>query len=254
MRSIFSAERGNKEILRWTGTVYALSFLCWLPLLLEQRGADPPDSLLGLRYLFVLVPAAVSAVFLVKGRGLKSYWLTGFQRISVRALLFCLAAGLAGWLLAAAYGLAGGEPLFSAAYPSVRAFISAFVYLYATALAEELAWRGYLFRKLSNGRPRMKAALLSGVIWAFWHVPMWMIRNGLGWRDVLPLLVWAALLGIVLGEFYGRYGSLPAAALLHAAFNTFFLTPAIYNDLVLFLAITVYYAIKKYRKGVKEYL
>lgn len=229
----------KKEILRWTGAAYVLSFLCYLPMLLEQRGVDLPDVLLGLRYLFVLVPAAVSAVFLAEKRELKSFWLAGFKVISGRELLFCFAVGLAGWLTAQVYALASGNNLFSCEYPSIWAFAAGFIYLYAMALLEELAWRGCLFRKLSTGGKYRKAALLSGVVWAFWHIPMWTIRNGLGLGDVLPLLAWAVLAGALLGGFYGRYGNLPAAALLHAVLNVFFYAPVICNDIVLLLVVTM---------------
>ena len=43
-------------MILWVLTVYALSFICYLPMLLQRSGLAVPEALLYLRYGFLLVP------------------------------------------------------------------------------------------------------------------------------------------------------------------------------------------------------
>lgn len=236
----------------WTAAVYALSSLCYFPMLLQQSGAAVPAVLLNAKNFFVIVPAAVSAIFLARERSGKAYWFRCFKRVSLPEIFLCLAVAAIGSLTALVRSFAEGANLFSAAYPSFLPLAFSCVYLFATALMEELAWRGFLFRRLSSERGVLPAALLTGVIWAFWHIPMWTVRNGLGFAEILPLLLWAVLLAVILGAVYARFENLLSAALLHMLCNVCFLAPAIWNDTVIFPAVILYFAYQKSKK-VKEY-
>lgn len=43
------------------------------------------------------------------------------------------------------------------------------------ASGEELGWRGYALPRMLEGMMPLTAALVLGVIWAFWHLPAWWI-------------------------------------------------------------------------------
>ena len=49
-------------MILWILTVYALSFICYLPMLLQRSGLAVPEALLYLRYGFLLVPALISTI------------------------------------------------------------------------------------------------------------------------------------------------------------------------------------------------
>lgn len=133
------------------------------------------------------------------------------------------------------------------------AFAASAVYLFATALAEEMAWRGFLLRRMAAGGKKTLSAGITGMIWAVWHIPMWTIRNALGLEEVIPLLIWAVLLSLILGAVWFSFGNLLSVSLLHMIFNICFLAPAKYNNVVLFAGIMICYIIRKYKKGIKEF-
>ena len=243
----------SKKIALWLLEVYALSFSCYLPMLLRQNGAAVPDALLSLKYLFVLIPALVSAVFLLREHSLKACWLTHVKKLSAKELCLLAATVLTGILTTCGYSLCRHTGLFGSAYPTIGAFAAAGGYLFLTALAEELAWRGFLLDRVACGRRSAPSALLVGVLWGVWHIPMWTVRNALGPAEILPLLLWTVLVSLVLGRTWFRFGNLLSVALLHASFNVCFLAPAGWNNLVLLGIIILCYIIEKYKKNSKEF-
>ena len=230
-------QAAHPGILGWILAVYLISFGCYVPMLLERSGVKIPGGLLTLRYGFVLAPALVSAVFLLGERGLRPWLRQSFKAVSLKEAAVCLLAALLGIMVTAACSRPGEADLFRAAYPSTAALAAGCVYLFATAVVEEAAWRGFLFRRVAAGRGVLTRAGLSGVIWAVWHIPMWTIRNALGLADIVPLLIWAVLISIVLGIFFDSFGNVLSAALLHAVFNVCFLAPIQYNIALLLLSV-----------------
>ena len=44
---------------------------------------------------------------------------------------------------------------------------------YAGPLGEELGWRGFLLPELQKKHSNLKSAIIIGVIWFIWHIPLW---------------------------------------------------------------------------------
>lgn len=88
--------------------------------------------------------------------------------------------------------------------------------LLATAFGEELAFRGVLVAtSLASPLSRSSAVALNVVAFGAWH-----IAGAFGARGFQPVEVLVPTAGAVLFLWArGRYGSVLAAALLHAAFN-----------------------------------
>lgn len=215
------------KILLWILTTYLLSALCYLPMQLEKMGCTV--GIWGLlRYGFVCMPFFVSAAFLLTERRFGAFLSASFAKIPLKEAAFCGAAALAGLALTGSYSIFAKENLFAAAYPSFPSFIAGSLYLFLTALIEELAWRGFLLKELTAGG-KLKAILLTGVIWAAWHLPMWLIRNSLGIMEILPLFCWAMLTAVFIGGLYCLSGNILSAALLHMVFNVFFPAPTLVN-------------------------
>jgi membrane protease YdiL (CAAX protease family) len=46
-----------------------------------------------------------------------------------------------------------------------------FLFLFILAAGEEVGWMGYAFDSMQTRYGALHAALVIGIIWAFWHVP-----------------------------------------------------------------------------------
>jgi len=94
----------------------------------------------------------------------------------------------------------------------------------ATALGEEIGWRGFLVPALAERHSVVATALISGSIWGLWHFPLIFINQsvdrstflGAGWFLV-------ALIGMSFPMTWLRLrsDSVWSAALFHASHNTF---------------------------------
>lgn len=239
--------------LLWAGAVYLISFGCYVPLLLKQCGKTVPGGLLSLRYGFVLVPAVISLIAWAREGNIKACLLRHFKPISFKEAGLCGAMALAGIAVTCGYSFVEKTDLFAGTYSSMASLAGNCVYLFATALAEEAAWRGFLFQRLAEGGSHPTAAAVSGVLWAVWHIPMWSIRNSLPAGEIAALLLWAVLLGSLLAIFYKKFSNLVSAALLHLACNVCWLAPAKYNVPVLLLGSLLCWSIQQWRKNRKNF-
>jgi uncharacterized protein len=95
----------------------------------------------------------------------------------------------------------------------------------AFALGEELGWRGFLVPKLAERLSFTATAVVSGIIWASWHMPLIIFADYNGGTPTLYSIACFAVM--VVGISFPmawlrlRSGSLWPAALLHASHNLF---------------------------------
>jgi membrane protease YdiL (CAAX protease family) len=91
-------------------------------------------------------------------------------------------------------------------------------------LWEELAWRAFALRKLEYRYSRLASALLLGVYWAVWHVPLWLVQlNRVPVNKISYLLVGSITLvawSVIWAYLYHRSSeSLPVVILLHTTYG-----------------------------------
>ncbi|MDE7361474.1 MAG: CPBP family intramembrane metalloprotease [Oscillospiraceae bacterium] len=215
------SEYVNKtKILLWVSVVYVLSFICYVPTLLERYGIVFANGLLFLKYFFVCIPALTSAVLLLCECNLKSYLARMFSgKIAVKHFLTFVIFTLAGITTYCCYSIITGANVFQNAYSSVTSLLTGCIYLFITAFAEETAWRGFLLERVPF--KEKSSVIFVGVIWAVWHMPMWIIRNLLGTWEIICLCIWTVLVSVVLGMTYYQCRNILLIAMLHAAFNLF---------------------------------
>lgn len=90
--------------------------------------------------------------------------------------------------------------------------------LLAGPLAEETGWRGFALPRMQARMGALNANLLLGVLWAFWHGPMYLIGGGsIPFLIFVPLSVALAIL--FAWVFNNTRGSLVATTLMHFSFN-----------------------------------
>jgi membrane protease YdiL (CAAX protease family) len=97
-------------------------------------------------------------------------------------------------------------------------------------LFEEFAWRGYLAPRLQTlGVPRLVNHLITGTVWACWHIPYWLflldkaIIDSFTSLGLVPLVVLSIVAiipsAILYGELRLQTGSTWPAMLLHTVGN-----------------------------------
>jgi uncharacterized protein len=97
----------------------------------------------------------------------------------------------------------------------------AFMIFPGSALGEEIGWRGYALPRLQAGRSALNSSLILGVIWGFYHLPLYF--TGQPFRPLslfAPFVVSTIALSVILTWVYNSTGgSLLLVVLLHATAN-----------------------------------
>jgi membrane protease YdiL (CAAX protease family) len=143
------------------------------------------------------------------------------------------------WYLFAFIGLPAIETLGTIAIPGVLASATSidwltelmsaavfFVYpgLLAGPLGEEIGWRGFALPRLQRLQGPVKASLILGVLWAFWHAPIWFSGQ---WStpsvpNIAVYVFWiVAVTFIFTWVFNNSQGSVFMAILLHGTMDVF---------------------------------
>jgi len=95
----------------------------------------------------------------------------------------------------------------------------------AFALGEELGWRGFLVPKLAERFSFTQTAVISGIIWSSWHVPLIIFADYNGgtptWYSIACFAVMVVGISFPMAWLRLRSGSVWPAALLHASHNLF---------------------------------
>jgi membrane protease YdiL (CAAX protease family) len=122
------------------------------------------------------------------------------------------------FLLAYGSTVSIGETVPDPLFPVVAAPIL-FVLFFVFALFEEVGWMGYAFDPMENRWNALKASLLLGVIWAIWHLPLYILA-GLDPLWITGQLVsLAAIRTLIVFVFNNTGKSVFAVILFHAMYN-----------------------------------
>ncbi len=158
-------------------------------------------------------------------------------RFADRARWFAASWALYPAMLAAAVVpglLVGAASLTATPAPGKPAYAAAFVTILAIQLVknviEEFIFRGYGTRTaLALGIGRFKAHVLAGLVWALWHLPLFIVWTSeadrrlvtsLPWLVALPLfLVAVVAMSLLYGEMRAQTGSIWPGVVLHSMAN-----------------------------------
>ena len=240
----------------FTAYAFAVSWLCWLPVVLSDHGIGSIPSGVGplLIILGTFGPflAATSIVSRASGlRGFREYLSQAFRwRVGIQWYAAALIAPATIRIVVILIHLAKGgsfrefsDPAAWLAVPSTF-FV---VLLIGGPTGEEFGWRGFLLQRVQPIFGLLGASLVIGVISAAWHVPLFLIAGTA--QSHLPFLLFAvrtvALSVISTWLYNGSRRSLLMVLLFHASLNTWpntvFLLEA-ENTLGPYIASTVIYA------------
>ncbi len=163
------------------------SWLFWIPLSLASLGIiDISPKLLPNIVLPVTIIAAfgplIGALFALHkdGPGSIKKYLRSFLnlRLGWKAYVFSfMILGITTWIAWILPEYFGEERLPSL-LPSVWFFIPYLILMiFLGGGQEEFGWRGYALPRLEKQLGLWKANIILGIIWAFWHLPLWFITG-----------------------------------------------------------------------------
>ncbi len=210
----------------------------------------PPAVMTGITILGSWSPTIVLLLMLSKlkpGLTIGGFYKRAFQArldipllIGIPVLVFGVFLG-AVWLLSA---VENTPPTMHVALPYALVFT-----LLLTALqgpsGEESGWRGYLRPELEGRYGFLKGNVVLGLVWAFWHAPLWFVASDYAGADALIFIVANIVvltaLTLIMGVFMRRCDNLLIAFWVHFCFN---LSLRLYvGDVYFFAVISVLYAV-----------
>jgi membrane protease YdiL (CAAX protease family) len=236
------AQARHALAVHWGGVFVFLLLafgLAWIPFLALHSNTNPTVQTLILLLQFVpaIAAALVRGPLLREGfadsglrlqltrrqsRSTYGYALLLLPLLLVGAILLGLALRLATWAPQSSQtnGVLplgfGGLPLPSSVLGIVVLVAVLSIPGALITFGEEFGWRGYLLPRLMPLGQNW-AILLSGLIWAAWHLPLNLLYGVNGGLQGFPFwLVWTIGLGAVLGWLRLRSQSVWPAAIMHA--------------------------------------
>jgi membrane protease YdiL (CAAX protease family) len=179
--------------------------------------------------LFTVTPIASASILTFRRRrsqGLKELLgrILDFKRIArSRWYIAIILLSPLIFLLSLAWIVLLGMPVPPALTPLV-ALPAVFPFFLLLAAGEEVGWMGYAFESMQARDSALRAALVLGMIWAFWHVPFFVFMM----PDPLVLSAqFFTLMGtrVLVAWIFNNTGkSVFAAILFHAVDNTALVT------------------------------
>jgi membrane protease YdiL (CAAX protease family) len=119
----------------------------------------------------------------------------------------------------------GGVDLARFKTPVVTFLVVGSLQSLVSATGEELGWRGFLVPTLAKTRSFEQTAIISGSVWAAWHMPLIIFADYNGgtptWYSVLCFAVMVIAMGFPFAWLRLRSRSVWPAAILHASHNLF---------------------------------
>jgi uncharacterized protein len=203
---------------------YVIAWIAWLPLVLGQKGlgwihADVPFWAI-IPGTFAPTIAALCVQWLTKGNFRICHFIGSWPRF-----FFGLVIGLA--IIAFAYIILPALMITkspASLHWNIFLLWGAYQCNYSTFLGgpvgEEPGWRGFALPQLQARFGALRAALILGLLWACWHLPLFLIHS---WA-VFPVWVYIILvvgLSILMTFIFNlSRSSVIVCILMHALFNT----------------------------------
>jgi membrane protease YdiL (CAAX protease family) len=204
---------------------YALTWILWLPLVF-LRDTIPAAPALVLVLLGSLIPSTLAIVLtaIVFGRRSLGTLLSRLLIWRINPLWYVMlmlgSLTLAGGMVA--LNAFVGGPAINVGVALLTVMITLVFFIFpGSALGEEIGWRGYALPRLQYRRSALSASLILGVIWAFYHLPLFFTGQAFRSPSILvPFIISTIALSVILTWVYNSTGgSLLMVVLLHATAN-----------------------------------
>ena len=223
--------QSRRALIAYLLTAFGVTWLVWWPYVrAAQTGGAPPSPYLYYLAAFGPLAGAFLAAAIEHGRAGARALAMRLLQGPARWLLIGIASPLALVPLAAMLVVLAGQgwPDWSALGSSGRApglgpFALWLLMTLSYGFGEETGWRGYLLPRLQARYSALGATLLLTVIWAVWHAPAFLFREGYTTLGVTGMI--GFLIGLLAGAvvltwlFNSSRGSVLVVALWHGSWN-----------------------------------
>ena len=231
------------QLATYFGLTFAISWAIWLGLIVGSLHIQTPVGAV-LNVAAIAGPSIAALVLAtVLGRSELRCLLAGFSlsRWSGRWTVVALVLPLAMMVVAIAVSVAAfGAPRPGLTLSLAGVMLVEFVrvLLLGGPVEEELGWRGFALPRLQQHRNALDASILLGLVWGFWHLPLYFVL-GTGQSEMLstgtsPAFAIGGFIGWTIGLsvlftwlFNQTGGSLIVVILFHAAVNLAAFLPAL---------------------------
>ncbi|MBD3214014.1 MAG: CPBP family intramembrane metalloprotease [Candidatus Lokiarchaeota archaeon] len=89
--------------------------------------------------------------------------------------------------------------------------------LFSGPLSEETGWRGFALPRLQSKYNALLSSIILGFIWAFWHLPLYLVEERIAIYIFIPLVL---VISILMTWVYNNSnGSLILTIIMHFSFN-----------------------------------
>jgi len=222
----------KKINVMWQYVIY--SYLAFWAIILVLGGLAsvvfdaPPVIMIGITILGSWSPTIVLMLMLKKlkpGMTIRDFYKSVFKaRLNIPVLIL-IPGIIFGIFLSTVWFLSVIENTSFMAQLTIPAALSGAILLTAFQgpSGEESGWRGYLRPELEGRYGFIKGNLILGLVWAFWHAPLWFVASDYtGLQAVIYILaniVVLTALTFIMGIFMKRCNNLLIAFWIHFCFN-----------------------------------
>jgi membrane protease YdiL (CAAX protease family) len=209
----------GRSLGRFFVLAFGITWLLQLPGVFAGRGLLPGslESYLPFAMLGIFGPLAAATILTVREGGQTAVreLYSGLVRWRAPVIVYLVAIALPALLLSAVLWLLGAAG--RAGPVSFLPDVSRLVFAFVISIAEEVGWRGYALPRLLKRFGAFAASGLLGVLWALWHIPMFMAQ-GIPLELLLVMALFFTGGSLVFTWAYERSGrSLLVVVLTHVA-------------------------------------
>jgi uncharacterized protein len=265
----------KRNLFLYIGILYLVAWILQLSTIFTAFGRENRTFILAIT---MLTPACITLIFLKKHPAYQRFFLWRPNRqwfilsvlaitvpiilaLSGIALLYFFNWGVSTWFVFSTKGvqILGGPWVLGIGGSSwsfflLNIFLTSIVYVLLNSIVaagEELGWRGFLQNVLIDQFGKTKGIILLGLVWSFWHLPVFLTGHNEPEYPVLGTFLLAPIRLVALSFFWGwltlQCRSFIPAAFAHAALNSIqegvyghcqLFVPTIYKDLIM-LVLTI---------------
>ncbi len=227
-----------KKIVLYFALTYLWAWIIWIPFVLPYFGVyEMTETLEGLLMVAVMLGAfgpLVAALILTYKDGGKKAIKQFFKKclnFKIAPVFYVIAIITALAITAFAHyftNLLGIDNLPNTLLPediTIPIYVLVLPYLLMLFILgggqEEFGWRGYIQDPLQDKIGIIKASLLIGFLWGFWHAPLWLIPGeGHSYYSLAAFLLYTTSWSLIIGIIYNLSGKkMVIAWILHAVSN-----------------------------------